>query len=477
MPLISLPSYEAGLATGDPEVIIIGTGESGPQGVEATIEFNGLYMNIRDWIDTYLITGIDGLGDADIRDVREVNPAQDGETYFDAYYGGRTIVLSGKIRAHHIWKLRDMQQALRQAFADISNEKPLIFHAADPGYSLMIYCKKVQSLVMAEAQQNYLWERDFQVSLRASNPRFTRLLPISSSLEVVENLLLNPSAEINSTGYTLVGGTLPRSTAQAHSGAACFLATITGSTFQMYKSGIPVDPGEPYSAGGFVKQGATGPESFTASLGYYNAGGTLIAGSERFGTPIVSSSDWRRAVVEETVAPPGATTMTAVFTFNGVSSGDLQFVDSLMVAKRARLPEYFDGDSDGGRWTGTPHNSSSVRWVGTLGGGAAEDVVNLGSYFAQPIVTLANHMDAPVILNEATGRELKFTGSIDADETVTVDFVNRRMTNQNGISVFDRVAPDSDWPELAPGINPISVSADDFDSDALITLAYRHSYM
>ena len=189
MPITSLPPYKAGLGTGDAEAAILGTGESGPEGVESTLEFNGLYLNIRQWLDTYLVLGIDGLGDADVRDVREVNPAQDGETPSNAYYGGRTISITGRIRAHHIHKSRDMQQALRQAFADISQEKPLVFHTANPLKSLVIPCKKLQPIAMSEAQQNYLWQRDFQISLRASNPRFIGLIPQLTQLvpgEVVD---------------------------------------------------------------------------------------------------------------------------------------------------------------------------------------------------------------------------------------------------------------------------------------------------
>jgi hypothetical protein len=171
-PIVSLQSASAGLATGSPAEIIIGTKTSGPTGIESVLEYRGMLLNFRDWIDTYRVDSIDGLGDADIRDARENNPAAHGETAFQPYYGGRTIVLSGKIRAHTVWKLRDMVQSLRQTFADISQESPLIFHTPDPASDLMIYCKKNAPINIPESQQNFQMERDFQITLRASNPRF-----------------------------------------------------------------------------------------------------------------------------------------------------------------------------------------------------------------------------------------------------------------------------------------------------------------
>jgi hypothetical protein len=149
-----------------------GTGRSRMGGVENTIEFNGAVLNRRDWWDTFIITSIGGLGDADIRDARESNPGRDGETPFAAYYGGRTIVITGKIRAQSLAKLRDMQKGLKQVFQDISQEQPMYFRAANPENDLMIMVRKSAPIAWDEEQNNFLFERPFQITLRASNPRF-----------------------------------------------------------------------------------------------------------------------------------------------------------------------------------------------------------------------------------------------------------------------------------------------------------------
>lgn len=172
--IISVPDPLAGLTTGHPTELLPGTGESGPGGVESVLEYRGTFLNQRGNNDTYLVTNIDGLADADVRDTRDVNPSDHGETAFEAFYGGRTIVLTGKIRSYTLGKLRDMQQGLRETFADVSKEYPLIFHSPQ-GRTMQIFCKKSQPMAWAEAQQNFQFERDFQVTLRASDPRFTSL--------------------------------------------------------------------------------------------------------------------------------------------------------------------------------------------------------------------------------------------------------------------------------------------------------------
>lgn len=166
MALIALRPY--GAVTGiDP-----GSGVSGPPGLETKFEYNGLYLNDLSLTDKYRVMSIDGLADADIRDSRAVNPGRHGETAFQAFYGGRTLVLSGRIEAHTLNKLRDMQQALRLAFNELE-EKPLILHSFHgPAYDMVIYCRKGASITMGEKQEDWRYFRDFQLTLRAANPRF-----------------------------------------------------------------------------------------------------------------------------------------------------------------------------------------------------------------------------------------------------------------------------------------------------------------
>lgn len=150
----------------------LGSGLAIPGGLECAFEYRGLILNVRGTPERYRLSSIDGLMDADIRDTRDPNTNSDGETPYNAFYGGRTVVLNGTILAYSIPKLRDMTQALRSAFSDIGNEYPLIFRTGTFAHDHMIYCKKISAINMTEQQQNQDIRRDFQISLRASYPCF-----------------------------------------------------------------------------------------------------------------------------------------------------------------------------------------------------------------------------------------------------------------------------------------------------------------
>lgn len=180
-PTLPLPPPPPGYGDGLHDLSVVGSGAAQPRGLEVTFEYNGLKFNTVNTIDKIRITQIDGLADADVRDSRDTNPSAHGETTYPSYYGGRTITLTGRIEAHSLFKLRDMQQALRQAFNDISRERVLIFRTNDPNDDIILACKKSTAMTMLESQTDYRFFRDFLITLRASNPRFLSYLTQSSS--------------------------------------------------------------------------------------------------------------------------------------------------------------------------------------------------------------------------------------------------------------------------------------------------------
>lgn len=187
------PTVE-GLDSGDPNLSLPGTGLAIPWGIDAVFYYNGLTFNNRTTIDKIRITSIEGLDDPDVRDTREDNVAEDGETPYDAHHGGRTLVFNGKIEAFQRFKLRDLQEAIKSAFVDLT-EHPLFFLTGNPTLDHYIDCRKSSKIQWTEEQKDAgTYYRDFQLTLRASNPRFlkyqahsqgmdpdsTRSLPISN---------------------------------------------------------------------------------------------------------------------------------------------------------------------------------------------------------------------------------------------------------------------------------------------------------
>ena len=216
----SLQTVLAGLATGSSEGKVIGTKQSGPLGIESIIEYRSempIYLNVIEWNDTFIVVTINGLDSADLRSSSLQNPGEHGETPNDALWGGRTLVLVGKLYAGTIWKLRDMQQGLRGAFLDIKREYPLIFHGPSPEDDLMIMCKLADKINIPDQQTSKNQHvRDFQISLRASNPRFLSvvrqqraMLTLSGVTDfIIDNLAIVESftaASGLSSGYTEIG--------------------------------------------------------------------------------------------------------------------------------------------------------------------------------------------------------------------------------------------------------------------------------
>jgi hypothetical protein len=185
---------------GDPNVSIVGSGFSVPRGLEAQLNYNGLVMNDLSVFDKYRIMSIDGLADPDIRDTREDKPGEDGEDAYDSYYSGRTIVIQVRVEAYELKKLRDMEEALRTAFIDMQ-EKPLYFLTDDPEKDHFIMCKKSTSLTKQEDIQNLNFRhfRDWQITLRASDPRFYRSIGKTESAAFSDSYQTNA---INIGNYT-----------------------------------------------------------------------------------------------------------------------------------------------------------------------------------------------------------------------------------------------------------------------------------
>lgn len=163
------------------------------RGLEAQFTFNDLVINNLSYADRYRLSKIDGLYDADVRDSREANPSRHGETAYENYYSGRTIVFYGTIESGNLSKLRNMTFDLQQAFADITENSLYISYTGE--YDTYISCKKYSSLDLSEIQDTRRPKRDFLLTLRASDPRYyssqIQTVSISPTIDVLEGRTYN----------------------------------------------------------------------------------------------------------------------------------------------------------------------------------------------------------------------------------------------------------------------------------------------
>jgi hypothetical protein len=208
MPIPAFPFVEE-IAPGTP---VVNPGLIVPMGIECPIEFNNLVMNDRSKLEHIRIISMDGLDDADIVDSRQQNPNDHGETAIDQpLYAGRTIVINGRIEAQTLPTMRRMKQAIRTAFNDLI-EHPLIFRTGDPFKDHQIVCRKSGPIAGLETQgNNPKFTREFQLTLRASNPRWLSYLreTITVNLNETNEIKVINLGNFSSTCRVYISGPAP----------------------------------------------------------------------------------------------------------------------------------------------------------------------------------------------------------------------------------------------------------------------------
>lgn len=200
-----------------------------PFGLEVKLEYNGLTMNDQEEYDSYVITGISGLDDADVRFAAAENPARHGEQPLPSFYGGRTIILEGFIRAKNLMKMREMQEDLRGAFGSTLTEKSLIFRTGITTSDVYINCRKNAGMAMREEQSNLRMERQFQVSLRASDPRFLSVLSAAVTQQNPSSQTMEPDNDGNWSDYPVIKFKGPLTTAEITNQLTGDIISITDS--------------------------------------------------------------------------------------------------------------------------------------------------------------------------------------------------------------------------------------------------------
>jgi hypothetical protein len=184
-----------------------GTAAAPPVGLECTMVYNNLVLNDRLLDDRYRITSISGFDDADIRDERELLSAQHGEVDFPAYYGGRTIGIRGFIEAGNMAKLRDMQMALRTAFAFLSDYPLYIYSPGNTANVMFQYVRKSGPLQMAEAQPDLRYRREFQLALRSSDPWMVALAATTTTVAAGSSTNINNIGNFYASPVITITGT------------------------------------------------------------------------------------------------------------------------------------------------------------------------------------------------------------------------------------------------------------------------------
>lgn len=105
----------------------------------------------------------------------------------------------------------------------------------------------------------------------------------------------------------------------------------------------------------------------------------------------------------------------------------------------------------------------------------AAAAVNDGTFSTRPVVTFYGPVVNPAIANLTQGRTLAFDYTVNAGETLTVDFDARSVLLNGDVSRAYAISPGSAWWEIQPGINDLQYQAGGGTGQATVT--YRGAWL
>ena len=179
------------------------------------------------------------------------------------------------------------------------------------------------------------------------------------------NYITNPSFEVNTTNWVATaGGTIARTTGEFNTGSASLAVTnASGSAAQFGNEGsmIPLIAGEgTYYISAYVKlaSGNSSATYFLRQLQYEEQNSVSTVSATNIGLQSLSyTGNWVRLSASVTKQASANFMIIRVVTSSTVS-GEIFYVDSVMLEKSDTLGSYFDGSSNG-FWTGDSNNSFS----------------------------------------------------------------------------------------------------------------------
>jgi hypothetical protein len=179
------------------------------------------------------------------------------------------------------------------------------------------------------------------------------------------NYITNPSFEVDTTGWlATAGGTIARTTSEFNTGSASLAVTnSSGSSAQFGNSGtmIPLVAGEgTYYLSAYVKlaSGNSPANYFIRQLQYEEQDSAGTVSATNIGIQSLSyTGNWVRLGASVTKQSSANFMIIRVVT-GSTTSGEVFYVDSVMLEKSNSLGSYFDGSS-GGFWSGAANASFS----------------------------------------------------------------------------------------------------------------------
>lgn len=187
----------------------------------------------------------------------------------------------------------------------------------------------------------------------------------------LENLVTNPSGEVDAAGWTTrTFTTISRVTTPSWHGAAAICATATSTEGSFWGSippdYLPVVAGQKYSWSFYARSNVARPVH--AIIQWFNAAGSVIS-TVNGASATTSTSAWTRYIATAT-APAGAVKAGNMVYLDTTASGNLFYVDGAQFIVGDPIA-YFDGstaptDDYSYEWSGEVQKSTSLRRLWTI---------------------------------------------------------------------------------------------------------------
>jgi len=181
------------------------------------------------------------------------------------------------------------------------------------------------------------------------------------------NLVRNPSFEVNTTDWaSKAGSSIERSSAEFFSGSHSLKITLggsgtTGTLYGPNSNRIPFSPGT-YTASAYVKaDSGTSDGNYRVRLFLYeiDPNGELLASPSGSDVSVSTSDSWKRVSHTFTLTDNRINYVSLALERTTGASGQIIYADAFLLEKSNSLGTYFDGSTEGGFWSGDPHNSFS----------------------------------------------------------------------------------------------------------------------
>jgi len=374
-----------------------------------------------------------GLDSPDVREDAQDRTEDDGGIHGNFYYGRRPVVLQGTIiastetvRAERIEKLMRATNAMR-------GNATLKWKPTGAVEEVELQLRRQQPLRITKG-----FVKDFQAAMVSADPRiYGTTIELSNGASNARSIAAPATVEDKGGAepWTNINNVKISDNTRAENAVAAELntnvikvntphssipsnATILGVEAHIERSG--------YFFGGF------GPKDTEVKL---EKAGVAVGENKK------SAEEWGEAEV------------TKSYGFSTSLWGTTLTVSDVKHAQFGVRLAVFAGSSGG---------TLKVDYMDTYVWYSVPDLIieNKGTVDTFPSIKISGELVNPVIENITTGKKLNFTGTIAAGKFWTIDFLNKTVKDEAGVSKYSALSfTASDWWELVPGPNAIRLTS------------------